>query len=147
MDIPNELRDTVTDEELDMPVSKIIADQAKKTQVSKPKAGTGRQKRTAAQAALDEPRTKATTTPFKGGSAGRKAFTVAELQLLNECVEEVGFEGGDLWIKAAEKFNRERCVRVPPSEWPERSVNSLKKKFTEASLSFPLCCTCLIDSR
>ena len=38
MDIPNELWDTLTDEELNMPVSQIITDQAKK---SRPKAGTG----------------------------------------------------------------------------------------------------------
>lgn len=122
MDIPNELRDTLTDEELNMPVSQIITDQAKK---SRPKAGTGR-KRTVAQAALDGPQAK--TTWYKGGSSGRKSFTVAELELLNECVEEVGFEGGDLWDKVVEKYNRER------SEWPERTVNSLKKKFTEVSI-------------
>ena len=109
-----------------MPVSQIIADQAKK---SRPKAGTGR-KRTAAQAALDTrsdgPHAKTTTfTRYKGGSTGRKSFTVAELELLNECVDEAGFEGGDIWDKVAEKYNQER------GEWPERTVGSLKKKFTE----------------
>lgn len=109
-----------------MLVSQIITDQAKK---SRPKAGTGR-KQTAAQAALDTrsdgPHTKTTTfTQYKGGSTEHKSFTVAELKLLNECVNEAGFEGGDIWDKVAEKYNQER------GEWPEQNVSSLTKKFTE----------------
>jgi len=46
---------------------------------------------------------------------------VAELVHLNQCVDEIGFEGGDLWMKVAEKFSQEHHV-----EWPEHSTNSLK---------------------
>lgn len=68
-----------------MPVSQIIADQAKKL---RPKVGIG-QKQTAVQATLntrsDVPQAsqaKTTTfTQYKGGSTGRKSFTVAELEI------------------------------------------------------------------
>jgi hypothetical protein len=129
-----ELQDTLTDEELSMPLGEIIADKAQKSRQSKsktkPSGGTGRQKRTAQAAMLeDEPTPKASGPPtYKGGSAGRRAFTVAELVLLNQCVDEIGFEGGDLWMKVAEKFNQERHA-----EWPERNINSLKKKFMEVN--------------
>jgi hypothetical protein len=130
MDIPNELQDTPSDVELDMPISQIIADQAKK---SRPMAGTGR-KQTAAQAALDEPQAKTTTfTQYKGGSTGHKSFSVVELELLNECMSVAGFEGGDLWMKVSEKYSQECHL-----EWPARCVNSLKKKFTEVIILFLL---------
>ncbi|KAH9021609.1 hypothetical protein EDB84DRAFT_1565242 [Lactarius hengduanensis] len=131
-----EPQDTLTDEELSKPLGEIIADKAKKARQSKVKTNTstGRQKRTATQAMLeDEPRPKTSgPSTHKGGLAGRKAFTIAELVLLNQCVDEVGFEGGDLWIKVAEKFDQERHA-----EWPERAINSLKKKFMEMVNSKP----------
>lgn len=125
-DASKDIRDTLTDEELSKPLGAIIADKAKKMRQSKVKASTVRQKRTADELE-DEPQQKSiSSSTYKGGSAGRKAFIAAELILLNQCVEEVGFEGGDLWIKVSEKFDQER-----KPNWPERNLNSLKKKFME----------------
>ena len=76
------------------------------------------------------PKTSSPST-YKGGLASCKAFTVAELVLLNQCMDEIGFEGGDLWFKVTEKFNQEHHA-----EWPECSVNSLKKKFMEVLFYF-----------
>ena len=70
----------------------------------------------------------APTATYRGGAAGRKAFIVPEIVLLNQCVDEIGFAGADMWSKVVEKFNRSRHT-----EWPERSLNSLKKKFMEVT--------------
>lgn len=70
----------------------------------------------------------APTATYRGGAAGRKAFIVPEIVLLNQCVDEIGFAGADMWSKVVEKFNHCRHT-----EWPERSLNSLKKKFMEVT--------------
>ena len=69
---------------------------------------------------------KTSPSTYKGGSIGHKAFIVAELVLLKQCVDKIGFEGGDVWVRVVEKFNQECHV-----EWPEQGLNSLKKKFME----------------
>ncbi|KAF8258146.1 hypothetical protein EI94DRAFT_1708244 [Lactarius quietus] len=67
------------------------------------------------QAMLNDEQTPKTSV-YRGGLAGQKAFTVAEITLLTECIDEIRFKGGDMWIKRH-------------MEWPEHGLNSLKKKF------------------
>ena len=122
------LQDTLTDEELSMSLGEIIDDKAQKTRQSKTKASVRQQKWTAAQAMLEnepKPKTSSSST-YRGGLAGCKAFAVAELVLLNQCMDEIEFEGDDMWFKVAKKFNQ-----VCHTGWPERGLNSLKKKFME----------------
>jgi hypothetical protein len=123
-----EPQDTSTDEELNRSLGEIIAQKT-----SKMKASAVQQKQTTAQAMLEEKPTPAkassgSTVTYRGGAAGRKAFTVPEIALLNQCMDEIGFAGTDMWSKVAEKFNCDRHA-----EWPERSLNSLKKKFMEVT--------------
>ena len=135
-----EPQDTSTDDELSKPLGEIIAQK-----ISKTKASAGQQKRTAAQAMLDvnvdkptpTKASSASTVTHRGGAAGRKAFTVPEIVLLNQCVDEIGFAGGDMWLKVVEKFNHDRHA-----EWPERSLNSLKKKFMEVIVYFMKSMSC-----
>ena len=127
-----EPRDTSTDDELSKPLGEIIAQN-----ISKTRAHAGQQKRTAAQAMLDDNVDKptptkapgASTVTYRGGAAGRKAFTVPEIGLLNRCVDGIGFAGADMWSKVVVKFNHDRHP-----EWPERNVNSLRKKFMEVTV-------------
>ncbi|KAF8258148.1 hypothetical protein EI94DRAFT_1708246 [Lactarius quietus] len=74
------------------------------------------------QAMLNDEQTPKTSV-YRGGLAGQKAFTVAEITLLTECIDEIRFKGGDMWIKRH-------------MEWPEHGLNSLKKKFMKSSSHF-----------
>jgi hypothetical protein len=126
-----EPQDTSTNEELSKPLGEIIAQKT-----SKKKGSAAQQKRTVAQARLEDKPTpttasSASTITYRGGAAGRKAFTVPEIVLLNQCMDEIGFAGADMWSKVVEKFNRGHHT-----EWPECSVNSLKKKFMEVTFLF-----------